>query len=135
MSLLGLTVYPEDVRRCSLSLPSMREKSQGVQKKSGVFIQEKGILKPPETSISHPIEVHVKKEILLGCPLYLQESSVEEWLPGCHVPTRLSSIPVGVNAHLCTTAYAVDIKMDGWREDMVTNSSCLELHLQHGGEH
>lgn len=87
MSLLGLTVYAEDVRRCSLPLPSMHEKSQGVQKQSVGFIQEKGRVKPPETSISHPIEINVKKEILVGCPLYLQEFSVEERLPACHVPT------------------------------------------------
>lgn len=56
MPLLGLTVYAKDVRGCSLLLSSMHEESQSVLKQSGASIEEQGVAKPPETSISHPVE-------------------------------------------------------------------------------
>lgn len=52
MPLFGLTVYVKDARRRSPPLSSMHGKSQGVQKQSGVSIQEQGVAKPPETFIS-----------------------------------------------------------------------------------
>lgn len=60
---------------------------EGVQKQTGASIQE-----AKHAKHAKPPGIHVKKEIIVGCPLYLQEFSAEEQLPACHVPAWLSSI-------------------------------------------